>query len=62
MTTTGKSWQHLLPIMLLSAAGFTVLTTEFIIVGLLPAVTTDLHVSIPQAVFASVETRRMGSS
>ena len=27
----------LLPILLLSAAGFTVLTTEFIIVGLLPA-------------------------
>jgi predicted MFS family arabinose efflux permease len=49
MATTGKSWQHLLPIMLLSAAGFTVLTTEFIIVGLLPAVAKDLHVSIPQA-------------
>lgn len=28
----------LLPILLLSAAGFTVLTTEFVIVGLLPAI------------------------
>ncbi|EGH18331.1 major facilitator transporter, partial [Pseudomonas savastanoi pv. glycinea str. race 4] len=32
----------LLPILLLSAAGFTVLTTEFVIVGLLPAVARDL--------------------
>lgn len=39
----------LLPILLLSAAGFTVLTTEFLIVGLLPAMARDLHVSIPQA-------------
>jgi DHA1 family inner membrane transport protein len=39
----------LLPILLLSAAGFTVLTTEFIIVGLLPGLARDLHVSIPQA-------------
>ena len=39
----------LLPIFLLSAAGFTVLTTEFVIVGLLPAIARDLHVSIPQA-------------
>ncbi|TWC15660.1 MULTISPECIES: MFS transporter [unclassified Pseudomonas] len=39
----------LLAIFLLSAAGFTVLTTEFIIVGLLPSVARDLHVSIPQA-------------
>ncbi|WP_095059661.1 MULTISPECIES: MFS transporter [unclassified Pseudomonas] len=39
----------LLPILLLSAAGFTVLTTEFIIVGLLPAIARDLDVSIPQA-------------
>jgi MFS transporter, DHA1 family, inner membrane transport protein len=45
----GKDGQRLLTIILLSAAGFTVLTTEFIIVGLLPAVATDLHVSIPQA-------------
>src|ERR1700739_1803326 len=45
----GKDGQRLLPIILLSAAGFTVLTTEFIIVGLLPAMATDLHVSIPQA-------------
>jgi predicted MFS family arabinose efflux permease len=47
--STGKDGQRLLPIILLSAAGFTVLTTEFIIVGLLPGVATDLHVSIPQA-------------
>lgn len=39
----------LLPILLLSAAGFTVLTTEFVIVGLLPAIARDLEVSIPQA-------------
>ena len=39
----------LLPILLLSAAGFTVLTTEFIIVGLLPAIARDLEVSVPQA-------------
>src|ERR1700747_2891313 len=45
----GKDGQRLLPIILLSAAGFTVLTTEFILVGLLPAMATDLHVSIPQA-------------
>ena len=39
----------LLPILLLSAAGFTVLTTEFVIVGLLPSIARDLDVSIPQA-------------
>ena len=39
----------LLPILLLSAAGFTVLTTGFIIVGLLPAIARDLEVSVPQA-------------
>jgi DHA1 family inner membrane transport protein len=39
----------LLPILLLSAAGFTVLTTEFIIVGLLPAIARDLQVTVPQA-------------
>ncbi|WP_163021862.1 MFS transporter, partial [Pseudomonas viridiflava] len=39
----------LLPILLLSAAGFTVLTTEFVIVGLLPAMARDLHVTVPQA-------------
>ncbi len=38
----------LLPIFLLSAAGFTVLTTEFVIVGLLPSIARDLHVSIPR--------------
>jgi len=39
----------LFPILLLSAAGFTVLTTEFVIVGLLPAIARDLHVSVSQA-------------
>ncbi|KAF1008738.1 MAG: Purine efflux pump PbuE [Pseudomonas fluorescens] len=39
----------LLPILLLSAAGFTVLTTEFVIVGLLPSIARDLNVSVPQA-------------
>ncbi|KPB27135.1 MFS transporter [Pseudomonas amygdali] len=39
----------LLPILLLSAAGFTVLTTEFVIVGLLPAVARDLDVTVSQA-------------
>ncbi|CAM3083079.1 MFS transporter [Pseudomonas floridensis] len=39
----------LLPILLLSAAGFTVLTTEFVIVGLLPAMARDLKVSVSQA-------------
>lgn len=36
------------PIYLLSAAGFTVLTTEFVIVGLLPAIARDLAVTIPR--------------
>lgn len=39
----------LYPILLLAAAGFTVLTTEFLIVGLLPALARDLHVSVAQA-------------
>ncbi|MGO1071822.1 MFS transporter [Lysobacter sp. CA199] len=39
----------LLPLMLLSAAGFTVLTTEFILVGLLPSLARDLNVSVSQA-------------
>ncbi|QWF19687.1 MFS transporter [Lysobacter capsici] len=39
----------LLPIILLSAAGFTVLTTEFILVGLLPSLARDLNVSVSQA-------------
>lgn len=39
----------LLPIYLLSAAGFTVLTTEFVIVGLLPSMARDLKVSVSQA-------------
>ena len=39
----------LYPILLLAAAGFTVLTTEFLIVGLLPGLARDLHVSVAQA-------------
>ncbi|GAB7530263.1 MFS transporter [Pseudomonas sp. 3A(2025)] len=39
----------MLPIFLLSAAGFTVLTTEFVIVGLLPALARDLEISISRA-------------
>lgn len=39
----------MLPICLLAAAGFTVLTTEFMIVGLLPAIARDLHVTVSQA-------------
>lgn len=39
----------LLPILLLSAAGFTILTTEFLIVGLLPGLARDLHVTVSQA-------------
>ncbi|AOB27745.1 MFS transporter [Bordetella bronchiseptica] len=39
----------LLPIILLSAAGFTILTTEFLIVGLLPPLARDLQVTVPQA-------------
>jgi hypothetical protein len=41
--------RSLLPIVLLSAAGFTVMTTEFIIVGLLPSMAADLGVSGSQA-------------
>ena len=39
----------LLPILLLSAAGFTILTTEFLIVGLLPDLARDLDVTVSQA-------------
>ena len=39
----------LLPILLLSTAGFTILTTEFLIVGLLPPLARDLGVSVSQA-------------
>jgi len=48
MSTTPPG-RSILPIVLLSAAGFTVLTTEFVIVGLLPAMARDLQVSIPMA-------------
>ncbi|WP_445576829.1 MFS domain-containing protein [Pseudomonas sp. E141] len=39
----------MLSVFLLSAAGLTVLTTEFIIVGLLPSIARDLQVTIAQA-------------
>lgn len=39
----------MLPIYLLSAAGFTVLTTEFLIIGFLPSIARDLDVSVSQA-------------
>ncbi|OZI79621.1 MFS transporter [Bordetella genomosp. 2] len=39
----------LLPILLLSVAGFTILTTEFLIVGLLPPLARDLQVTVSQA-------------
>lgn len=39
----------MLPIYLLAAAGFTMLTTEFMIVGLLPAIAHDLHITASQA-------------
>lgn len=41
--------RSLLPLFLLSAAGFTLLTTEFVIIGLLPPMARDLHVSVAQA-------------
>lgn len=49
MNDPAKGRRSPLPIFLLSAAGFTVLTTEFIIVGLLPAMARDLGASIPTA-------------
>lgn len=39
----------LLPILLLAIAGFTILTTEFLIVGLLPPLARDLDVTVSQA-------------
>lgn len=39
----------LLPIFLLSTAGFTILTTEFLIIGLLPPLARDLDVTVSQA-------------
>lgn len=38
-----------LPLLALALAAFAIGTTEFVIVGLLPAVATDLHVSVPRA-------------
>jgi predicted MFS family arabinose efflux permease len=49
MSKTSSAQPSLLPILLLSAAGFSILTTEFILVGVLPGVARDLHVTIPQA-------------
>ena len=46
---SAPSPRSLLPIFLLSAAGFTILTTEFVIVGLLPPMARDLRVSVSQA-------------
>ena len=49
MIPSAQKSRSLLPIFLLSAAGFTVLTTEFVIVGLLPPMARDLHVSVSRA-------------
>ncbi|MEK7949798.1 MFS transporter [Luteolibacter soli] len=49
MTDSSRGGRSILPIVLLSAAGFTVLTTEFVIVGLLPAMARDLGVSVSSA-------------
>jgi DHA1 family inner membrane transport protein len=49
MNPTENNRTSLLPIYLLSAAGFTVLTTEFVIIGLLPSMARDLDVSVSQA-------------
>ncbi|MCW1887235.1 MFS transporter [Luteolibacter flavescens] len=49
MTDSSRGERSILPIILLSAAGFTVLTTEFVIVGLLPAMARDLGVSVSRA-------------
>lgn len=48
-TTAAPPGRSLLPIYLLSAAGFTILTTEFVIVGLLPPMARDLRISVSQA-------------
>ncbi len=48
-TNTATRGRSLLPIFLLSAAGFTILTTEFVIIGLLPPLARDLRVSVSQA-------------
>lgn len=49
MSDSSSSRPSWFPIYLLSAAGFTILTTEFVIVGLLPPMARDLRVTIPQA-------------
>lgn len=49
MISSARNPRSLLPIFLLSAAGFTILTTEFVIIGLLPPMARDLHVSVSQA-------------
>ncbi len=49
MIPSAPSPRALLPLFLLSAAGFTILSTEFVIIGLLPPMAHDLHVSVAQA-------------
>ena len=45
----GQSGGHALANMLLAISAFVIVTTEFIIVGLLPALARDLHITIPVA-------------
>lgn len=45
----GQSGGHALAILLLAISAFVIVTTEFIIVGLLPALARDLHITIPVA-------------
>jgi MFS transporter, DHA1 family, inner membrane transport protein len=49
MIRPAKESRSSLTILLLSTAGFTILTTEFVIVGLLPSMAKDLQVSFSQA-------------
>lgn len=49
MTHSAPPSRSLLPIFLLAAAGFTIMTTEFVIIGLLPPMAGDLGVSVSQA-------------
>jgi predicted MFS family arabinose efflux permease len=51
LTLNIHTLEHLMffPIFLLSGAGFTVLTTEFLIVGLLPGLARDLGITVSQA-------------
>ena len=49
MIRPAKESRSYLPILLLSAAGFTILATELVIVGLLPSMAKDLQASVSQA-------------